>query len=157
MNRFGGRFASGMKRGVGGGRFTSAVWVWRWAIHHSRPHLCLSLSLARCLSCSLSLLLTLTLARSQSPSHTHRRFGSHSLVVSFCRFDGGIEGSEPHLRAFPVGVTYLRRKLPPRPALDTQIRSEKKKKKKKEACKNLPDFGQISSDSGKVSPGITAD
>jgi hypothetical protein len=141
MNRFGGRFASGMKRELavgnsparfrfGGGQFTTLALI----------------SVSLCLSCSLSLLLTLTLARSQSPSHTHRRFGSHSLVVSFCCFDGGIEGSERHLRAFPVGVTYLRRKLPPRPALDTQIRSEKK------ACKNLPDFGQISSDSGKVSP-----
>jgi hypothetical protein len=102
-----------------------------------------SFSLSRSLTVSLSL--SLSLARSHSPSHTHRRFGSCSSVVSFRRFDGGIEGSKPHLRAFLVGVAYLHRKLPPVPAPNAQIRSSKKKKKK--ACNNLPDFGGVSPES----------
>jgi hypothetical protein len=133
--------------GVGGGRFTSAIWVQQFGSGGGRFTTLTLISVSLCLS----------LAHSQSSSH----FLSHSLTVSLShspavwvtqlnrfasRFDGGI--SKPHPRALLVGVLYLRHKLPLRPAPDDQIRSGKKKK----ACKNLSDSNQISSESGGVSP-----
>ena len=75
---------------------------------HSRS---LTVSLSHSLSRSLSLPLTFTLVHSQSPSH--------SLSLS-----RSLENSPK--------AAYLHRKLPPRPAPDAKIRSERKIKKKNE-------------------------
>jgi hypothetical protein len=146
MNRFGGQFASGMKQelavgnspaqfGSGGKRFTTLTLIF--------VSLSLSLSLAQSpshthsRSLTISLSLSLSLTRSQSPFHTHRRFGSRNSIVRwrFRRFR-----ATPHPRAFPVGVAYLRRKLPPRPAPDAQIRSKRKiiLKKKLARIRRIP-------------------
>jgi hypothetical protein len=122
MNKFGGQFASG----VGGGRFIGAV----WAIHYLSLSLAHSLpltltgglghaarSFAHCLSVSLSL------ARSVSLSHSLSLAHSLPLTLSLSRAEN-----------FPKAA-YLRRKLPPRPTPDTQIRSERKKKKKKKLAR----------------------
>jgi hypothetical protein len=130
MNRFWGQFASGMKRelAVGDssarfGRFTGAVWAIHrrglgpmvgvnffgtvWVVRSQ------SLSLARSVSLSHSLLLT----------HSLPLTLSLSLAKNFPQGCVSLPETSPK-------AAYLCCKLPPRPALDAQIRSERKKEKK---------------------------
>jgi hypothetical protein len=80
---------------------------------------------------SLSFCLSLSLA--QSPSHTHSRSLTASLSHSF-----SLAHSLPLTLSLSLSCSpetspkaaYLRRKLPPRPVPDAQIRSEREKKKK---------------------------
>jgi hypothetical protein len=135
MNKFGGRFASGMKWelavgdsptrfGSDGGRFTT------------RAHLCLfvSLSLARSvsLSHSLSLAHSLPLTLFLSLTHSLPLTLTGGLGHIARSFDGGIEGSEPHhtCEPFLLGRVSPLQTSPKRrtPKLDQREKLLKKKK-----------------------------
>jgi hypothetical protein len=102
------------------GRFTGAVWAIHW--RSLGPAVGMNFSgavwVVRSLSLSLSLSLPLSLSLSQSPSH--------SLSLSLA---GNFPPGHVSLPETSPKAAYLCRKLPPRPALDAQIRSERKKKK----------------------------